>query len=173
MGFSLNGMSNPGRWKNCLYTYMTRSTVWNIESRDASRAISCTGGQRIRKHRISHHTPGSVKKRSRISNRRQQQFPLLLLLHNSTAHQTHHTTQHSTAQTTRRKQVCTKDLLLHHFYIYARGRPPRLNGLVSCACDAVTATTVTGNDSNYRQHKHYKGIYTPRERNMSLVSLST
>ena len=101
MGFSLNGMSNPGRWKNCLYTYMTRSTVWNIESRDASRAISCTGGQRIRKHRISHHTPGSVKKRSRISNRRQHQFPLPLLLHDSTAHQTHGTTQHSTDHKTK------------------------------------------------------------------------
>jgi len=43
--------------------------------------------------------------------------------------------------------------LLHQLYIYPRaGRGPRLNGLVSCACEAVTATTVTGNDSNYRQH---------------------
>lgn len=47
------------------------------------------------------HTPGSVKKRSRISKRRQQQFPLLLLLHDSTAHQTHRTTQHSTDHKTK------------------------------------------------------------------------
>jgi hypothetical protein len=113
------------------------------ESRNTSRPIVCTRRTQLMNTLVC--------RRECWQDRSNCRFLFHGAAPNKTTHQTQ-TIAHS-RMTLGRNMYAPKDLLLHHFYIYARaGRPPpRLNGLFSCACEAVTATTLTGNDSNYHQ----------------------